>query len=161
MAWVNPNYESLTGRKPPTATESRDDQAAPDDQGQRLVTLPRSSKAGEEELRVSLAEFNGHPYLSLRVWARDAPGQWWPQKSKGCSVRLAEAQDVAEALMTGLRLAGPQEQGAPRSSLKNSERTASATPRAKPRATATRQPTRTQQEFPERAAGGESFDEFG
>ena len=144
MAWVNPRYQELTGQAPPAPRDSTG-QAAPDDQGERLVTLPRSSRAGEEELRVSLAEYQGHPYLSLRVWARDSYGQFWPLKNKGVSVRLSEAQDVAEALMAGLRIA---EQGRPPA------------PASKPAARPSRQPARGQQQLPERAAGGSGFSEF-
>jgi hypothetical protein len=147
MAWVNPNYEAITGRKPP-GVETQDDPGlvAPQDHGHRLATIPRSSKGAEEELRVSLASYRGHDFLSLRVWQRDDQGRWWPQKAKGCSVRLSEADDVAEALKAGRRIA---------------DRDRPAQPGKGPHKPATRQPAREQREFPpERAAGGEGFSEF-
>jgi hypothetical protein len=50
------------------------------------VTLPRGEGA---ELRVSLAEYQGRPYVSLRVWERGSDGELWPSK-KGCSIRASE-----------------------------------------------------------------------
>lgn len=69
-------------------------QAPPADQGERLATFPRN---GGEELRVTLSEYQGHPYVSLRVWAPGSDGQLWPTK-KGCSVRIRELADLVEAL---------------------------------------------------------------
>src|ERR1041385_2693657 len=78
---------------------------APGENGQRLATLDRSGKDAREELRVTLAEYNGHPYVSMRVWALSNDGQWWPVKSKGCSVRISECGDVAAALKRAEQLA--------------------------------------------------------
>ena len=80
--WVNPRLPA------PVQPE------APQDHGHRLLTLPRGRG---EEMRVSLDEYNGKPFLSLRVWAIGQDGQWWPTK-KGCSVRIHELTDVAGAL---------------------------------------------------------------
>jgi Transcriptional Coactivator p15 (PC4) len=81
--WVNPNHPD-----PPRQA------AAPEDTGQRLVTFPRNQG---DELRVSLAEFNGFKFISLRVWERDRSGAWWPTK-KGASIRLRECGELAEVL---------------------------------------------------------------
>src|SRR5689334_13986617 len=62
------------------------------------------------ELRVELAEYNGHPFIALRLWARSANG-WTPLAGKGVSVRLAEARGVAEALLTAIDEAGPPPAG--------------------------------------------------
>jgi hypothetical protein len=67
----------------------------PEDRGERLATLPRERDG--TELRVSRQEYEGRPYLSLRVWRRDHDGGWWPTR-KGLSIRTSEAQHVAEAL---------------------------------------------------------------
>ncbi len=53
--WVSPNHPN-----PPRPY------SPPQESGQRLATFPRH---GGEELRVNLAEYEGHPYVSLRVWA--------------------------------------------------------------------------------------------
>jgi hypothetical protein len=78
-------------------TEIRPYQSGPPvEQGERLATFPRNR--GDEELRVTLATYNGHAYVALRVWARGQDGEFWPVRGKGCSVRLAEAGGLAEAL---------------------------------------------------------------
>jgi hypothetical protein len=51
-------------------------------------------------------EYQGHPYISVRLWQRDSrTGAWWPQKGRGVSVRLSEARGVAEALEKALEMA--------------------------------------------------------
>jgi len=82
--WVNPKYKDQVQQPTP-----------PQEQGRRLATFPRGDGA---ELRISLAEYQGGPYVALRVWERDQAGAWWPVKGKGCSVRIAEAGKLAEAL---------------------------------------------------------------
>jgi hypothetical protein len=54
--------------KHPRYAELKERQQAgpPEDQGQALATLERSRG---EELRVTLAEYEGHPFVNLRVWA--------------------------------------------------------------------------------------------
>jgi hypothetical protein len=49
-------------------------------------------------MRVTLSEYEGHPYVSLRLWERDPAGAWWPVRGKGCSVRLSEAGTLAGVL---------------------------------------------------------------
>ena len=82
-----------------------------------LVAIPRAqtNRVGEhmEEFRVALAEYRRHPYLSLRLWQRAQDGYFFPVPNKGCSVRLNEAQEVAAALLEGLRLANESEAGHP------------------------------------------------
>lgn len=97
--WRNPKYADQAARQAPAAETPRET-------GRRLVALPRSRRGGpDEELRVSLDEYQGHPYISVRLWTQDArSGAWWPSK-KGVSVRLAEAEDVADALREALRVA--------------------------------------------------------
>lgn len=146
--WVSPRYREITGSDPPSTAQTCDDPglAAPEDRGERLATIPRSSRGAEEELRVSVAEYQGHKFLSLRVWQRDDRGAFWPVKGKGLSVRLSEAEAVAKALIKGRRIAVPPAQAS-----------AAAGARRSP----ARGPARGQQEFPpERAAGGNTFDEF-
>ena len=82
--WINPNHPDPPRQAPP-----------PQETGDRLATFERH---GGEELRVTLAEFNGHPFVSLRVWAPGPDGQLWPVRGKGVSVKLREVAGLAEAL---------------------------------------------------------------
>jgi hypothetical protein len=82
--WVSPNHPN-----PPRQA------AAPQESGERVATFARH---GGEELRVNLAEYEGHPYLSLRVWAPGTDGQLWPVRGKGLSVKLREVASLAEVL---------------------------------------------------------------
>jgi hypothetical protein len=82
--WVSPNH-------PNTPRQT----AAPQESGERVATFTRH---GGEELRVSLAEYEGHPYLSLRVWAPGQDGQLWTVRGKGLSVKLREVSGLAEVL---------------------------------------------------------------
>lgn len=76
----------------------------PQDTGRRLATLPREERGQRAELRVSWAEYEGRPYVSLRVWTFDDVGAAWPTKV-GVTVRLRELPAVAEALAEALELA--------------------------------------------------------
>ena len=69
--------------------------APPVDEGEALATFRRGRR---QELRVSLAEWHGHPFVDLKVWRRESAGPWRPVKGRSCSVRLAEAGPLAEAL---------------------------------------------------------------
>jgi hypothetical protein len=99
--WTNPRYRELTGREPPGRSQATAEPPRPS--GETLATFPRKSREGPEtELRLVLDEFQGSPYLALRVWQQDQAGNWWPVKGKGVSVRLAEAEGVADALREAL-----------------------------------------------------------
>ena len=100
--WINPKYAD---RYPAPASP-----APPQDDGEPLGTFRRGDR---EELRVVLKEFKGHPYISLRLWERDQGGAWWPTKGKGLSIRISEAQGVAEALAS-VGGSNPAERGAER-----------------------------------------------
>jgi hypothetical protein len=50
-------------------------------------------------MRITLAEYQGKPFISLRVWERGENGQLWPMRGKGCSLRMSEVEDVIDALM--------------------------------------------------------------
>lgn len=75
----------------------------PPEQGRRLVTLPRPKD--DAEIRLNWCEYEGNPYLGIRVWTKGADGQYWPDKHRGFSVRLRELPDVAEAIAEALELA--------------------------------------------------------
>jgi hypothetical protein len=74
-----------------------------------IADLPRgkADKDGQprEFVRVSLREYDGNAYLSIRLFWRAQDGEYWPHKTKGTTIRLGEAEDVAAALLEGLRLA--------------------------------------------------------
>jgi hypothetical protein len=95
--WRHPRYAELTGRQPPGASTAE----APRPSGELLTTFPRRGPNGApQELRVALDEYQGHPYISVRLWERDRPTR------KGISVRISEAQGVADALVRALDLTG-------------------------------------------------------
>ena len=94
----------------------------PVDDGELLDALPRAD--GFEALRVSVKEYEGRPYVSLRVWVRDKnTGAMWPTK-RGCSVRIRELPRVIAALQKAadLATAGPAAAGAPAGSDRPSAR---------------------------------------
>ena len=97
--WTKPGY---------VPTESQQ-QAPPEDTGQRLATIARGK---DEELRLSLAEFEGKPFISVRVWAQNRDGAFWPVAKKGCSIRIRELDAVIEALSDARRIL--DEEAAPR-----------------------------------------------
>lgn len=77
--------------------------SAPEDTGRRLATLQRPKDNGE--LRISWSEYEGKPFVSVRLWTRDPNGHFWPHKEKGFTVRLHELADVADAIAEALDLA--------------------------------------------------------
>jgi hypothetical protein len=90
--------QSLRGHLPPTRQAN-----PPDEQGERLATLERPQD--DSEIRICWCEYQGSPYLGVRVWSRGHDGKMWPQKDKGFSVRLRELPDVAEAITRAMELA--------------------------------------------------------
>ena len=77
------------------APASSSGRIAPIEQGERLATV---SRGDSEELRFSWSEYNGRPFLNIRLWNRDVSGQWWPTKDKGIAIRRHELADLAEAV---------------------------------------------------------------
>jgi hypothetical protein len=65
--WRHPRYAEPTRSEPPAPPLA--------ETGRRLATFPRNRG---EELRVTLAEYEGHLYISLRVWAPGSDGLLWP-----------------------------------------------------------------------------------
>jgi hypothetical protein len=80
----------------------------PPEEPGRLVTFTRGDGI---ELRVSMAEYEGRPYVALRVWERGSDGEWYPVKGRGCSVRLGECDQLGAALQ---RVAKEGEQRQPK-----------------------------------------------
>jgi hypothetical protein len=97
----------LRNQLPPSPTGSH----PPEDTGRRLATCPRGK---DEELRISWCEYEGNPYLNIRIWKCDRYQRgWWPDK-RGIAIRVRELPDLAEALAAALDLAA--EHRAPRPS---------------------------------------------
>lgn len=67
----------------------------PPETGERLLTIDRGPG---EELRIVWAEYRGSPYVGLRIWTKDRRGRWWPDRTRGMSVRIRELGQVAEAI---------------------------------------------------------------
>ncbi len=80
--WKNPKYQDTTATAPP------------EERGQRLATFVRDR--GDSELRVCLDEYEGHPFVSVRLWTR-GPDGWFPTP-KGCSIRMGELRGLLDAL---------------------------------------------------------------
>ena len=76
---------------------------APEEQGHRVATIRRSR---DEELRISWCEYEGRPYVNLRMWKLGEDGStWWPVKEKGLTIRIRELPDLADAVAELLNLA--------------------------------------------------------
>ncbi len=67
----------------------------PEERGKRLATLRRGDS---EELRLAWQEYQGRPFLSVRLWTRDDAGSWWPDKARGFTVRVRELADFADGV---------------------------------------------------------------
>ena len=68
--------------------------------GQLLGTLPHKDGA----VRIVWDEYEGHFYLSLRLWTADDNGQLWPSKT-GFTVRVRDIPALAEAVSQAVDLA--------------------------------------------------------
>lgn len=70
------------------------------DEGQLLAAIPRGDR---EELRIAWAEYKGHPFLSIRLWAIE--GSKRKPTTKGITIKVKELADVADAIGQALDLA--------------------------------------------------------
>ena len=73
---------------------------APVENGPRVATIARSAN---EEMRVNWSEFEGHPFVQIRIWNHRS-GEWWPDVKRGSSVRIRELPDFAAAIADCLDL---------------------------------------------------------
>lgn len=78
----------------------------PEPKGTLLASIPRRSGAVEQELRIALDEYEGHPYVAIRLWERNPEGDLWPVKGKGISVRIGELDEVLDAIQAAIGAAG-------------------------------------------------------
>jgi hypothetical protein len=98
--YVSPNHPN----PPKPAAPSQ----PPTEHGTRLATFPRIND-GQGELRVNLDEFNGHPFLSIRLWVFDRIATaWWPTK-RGVSIRRRDIPDLIAALERAAAMMDDQE----------------------------------------------------
>jgi hypothetical protein len=96
----------LRDQLPPSPADSH----PPEDTGRRLATCPRGK---DEELRISWCEYEGNPYLNLRIWKCDRYHRgWWPDR-RGIAIRVRELPDLAEALAAALDLAAEHQASRP------------------------------------------------
>lgn len=75
---------------------------APVENGPRLATFNRGQS---EEMRVNFSEFNGHYFISLRIWYTTPDGRSLPDRSRGMTVKLRELQEFAQAMQLALGMA--------------------------------------------------------
>lgn len=80
--WTNPQHR--TERPPPEQ---------PEEHGHILLCLDRPRG---EELHIGLAEYNGYPYINIRVWQID--GQMRFPTKKGMTLKRGEIPQVIAAL---------------------------------------------------------------
>lgn len=64
---------------------------------QVFVTIDRSYSDKKEELRVSIGEYKGKRFASVRVFWLGERGDWLPGKS-GVAIRVRELRQVIDAL---------------------------------------------------------------
>ena len=99
--YISPNHPDrakLAARPEP--------QSPPAPTGRPLASIPRpGGRFGPAtELRLVLDRYEGHPYISARVWTRGPDGEFYPSR-KGVSIKLREAHQVAAALIEAARVA--------------------------------------------------------
>ena len=68
--------------------------------GQLLGSLPHK----EGQTRIVWDTFEGHSYLSIRLWTVDDNGQMWPSKT-GFTVRVRDLPTLGEAVGRALDMA--------------------------------------------------------
>ena len=59
-----------------------------------LATIDRRDG---EQIRIAWAEYNGTPFLDLRVYFRDTSGEWRPTR-KGITLRPDQLDELASAI---------------------------------------------------------------
>ncbi len=69
------------------------------ERGKRLATIRRDH---DSELHVAWDEYEGKPYLSIRLWVRGTDGNFYPDKTKGITVRIRELADFADGVLAAI-----------------------------------------------------------
>lgn len=60
------------------------------------MNVLRLARTPTEELRIERSEYEGHPFVNVRVWVFN--GTVWLPTKKGCSFRFRELDAIAEYL---------------------------------------------------------------
>jgi hypothetical protein len=111
--------DQLTAERPaqaPAAAQPRrvvapapeqDQREAPRESGRRLGTLVRPGRYGKptEEIRIAADDYQGHDFLSVRIWTEGRYGNFYPSQ-RGITVRRAEVADFIKAMIAGARELG-------------------------------------------------------
>jgi hypothetical protein len=116
----NPHWQRLQelteaqGSSPPARRNVEPE--PPRESGQRLGTLTRPGRAGKptEELRIARDTYEGHDFISARIWMQGSDTQWYPTK-RGITIRRGELAGCIKALVDGADALGVDlEEGARR-----------------------------------------------
>jgi hypothetical protein len=89
--------QNLRAALPPRRTAT-----PPQENGKRIGNIDRSA---DEQIRINWSEYEGKPYVSIRMWRRGDDGQHWPDGKRGISIRVRELPNLAEAIAEALELA--------------------------------------------------------
>ena len=96
----------------PNAAARRGDpkREAPRESGKRVATFPRPGRGGKRdtELRVTLDTYEGHDFVSVRLWERGfaASADTFFPTPRGVSLRRGELRAAIEALTAAARELG-------------------------------------------------------
>lgn len=71
----------------------------PVENGPRLATF---SRGPSEEMRVNFSEFNGHYFVSLRIWYTTPDGRHLPDRARGMTVKARELAEFTQAMQVAL-----------------------------------------------------------
>lgn len=80
----------------------------PEPTGKVLCRLDRPSSEGRAAARLflTLEEYNGNPYFRLSLWEMGRFGWWWPVRGRTITVRISEADQLADAIRDAALQAG-------------------------------------------------------
>jgi hypothetical protein len=73
----------------------------PVEEGRRLATCDRGPL---EELRITWQEYQGHPFVNVRVWERGTDGAWYPKPDRGVALKVRELLRVSHAIDAAVRI---------------------------------------------------------
>jgi len=82
----------------------------PQENGPRLASIDRSET---EQIRINWSDYEGKPFLSIRMWKRGDDGRFWPDPKRRISIRVRELPDLADGVAAAIDLASESLQGSP------------------------------------------------
>jgi len=86
-------------RSPAPAPPAASLGVGPVENGPRLATF---SRGPSEEMRVNFSEFNGHYFVSLRIWYTTPDGRHLPDRARGMTVKARELAEFTQAMQVAL-----------------------------------------------------------